>query len=84
MPDLRDLSMLMVVRDIYCYTCNDARVDPELSVHLATFGINIETQTKTEKSMTELVSLAHIVCWILGLINAIHSKSNTTSSSISL
>ncbi|KLO19657.1 ubiquitinyl hydrolase [Schizopora paradoxa] len=40
--------------DIYCYQCNDARVDPELAAHLANFGININTQTKTEKSMSEL------------------------------
>ncbi|TFY74314.1 hypothetical protein EWM64_g9698, partial [Hericium alpestre] len=40
--------------DIYCYACNDAKLDPELSAHLANFGINVQTQTKTEKSMTEL------------------------------
>ena len=41
--------------DIYCYACNDARIDPELVLHLANFGINVQTQKKTEKSMTELV-----------------------------
>lgn len=41
--------------DIYCYSCNDAKLDPELASHLAAFGINVQTQTKTEKSMTELV-----------------------------
>ena len=41
--------------DIYCYQCNDAKEDPNLAVHLASFGINVQTQTKTEKSMTELV-----------------------------
>ncbi|KAF9231746.1 hypothetical protein BU15DRAFT_90837 [Melanogaster broomeanus] len=40
--------------DIYCYACNDARLNPELTRHLSTFGINIASQTKTEKSMTEL------------------------------
>ncbi|KAI0816905.1 ubiquitinyl hydrolase [Trametes gibbosa] len=40
--------------DIYCYQCNDSKSDPDLSRHLATFGINVQTQTKTEKSMTEL------------------------------
>ncbi|PBK81751.1 ubiquitinyl hydrolase [Armillaria gallica] len=40
--------------DVYCYRCNDSKLDPELASHLATFGINIQTQTKTEKSMTEL------------------------------
>ncbi|KAF8877415.1 hypothetical protein BD779DRAFT_1557507 [Infundibulicybe gibba] len=40
--------------DIYCYVCNDAKVDPEVSSHLATFGINVQTLSKTEKTMTEL------------------------------
>ncbi|TCD66348.1 hypothetical protein EIP91_001452 [Steccherinum ochraceum] len=40
--------------DIYCYACNEERVDLELAAHLATFGINVQTQTKTEKSLTEL------------------------------
>jgi ubiquitin carboxyl-terminal hydrolase 5/13 len=31
-------------------------MDPELKDHLSTFGINVMSQTKTEKSMTELVS----------------------------
>jgi ubiquitin carboxyl-terminal hydrolase 5/13 len=41
--------------DIYCYACDDSRIDPELVLHLANFGINVQTQRKTEKSMTELV-----------------------------
>ncbi|KAJ6502176.1 hypothetical protein C8R45DRAFT_975636 [Mycena sanguinolenta] len=40
--------------DIYCYLCNDARLDPALSEHLITFGINVKTAQKTEKSMTEM------------------------------
>ncbi|TBU25653.1 ubiquitin carboxyl-terminal hydrolase 14 [Dichomitus squalens] len=40
--------------DIYCYVCNDSKLDPDLARHLANFGINVQTQTKTEKSMTEL------------------------------
>ncbi|KAG8978502.1 hypothetical protein FRC05_010747 [Tulasnella sp. 425] len=40
--------------DIYCYQCNDSKVDPGLATHLANFGINVLTQTKTEKSMAEL------------------------------
>ncbi|KAH7911744.1 hypothetical protein BJ138DRAFT_1149823 [Hygrophoropsis aurantiaca] len=40
--------------DIYCYACNDARIDPELTSHLSTFGINVSVLSKTEKSMTEL------------------------------
>lgn len=41
--------------DIYCYVCNDSKRDPELPVHLASFGINVQGLSKTEKSMTELV-----------------------------
>ena len=41
--------------DIYCYACNEERIDTELVLHLSTFGINVYSQKKTEKSMTELV-----------------------------
>ena len=41
--------------DVYCYACDDARTDPHLAKHLATFGIEVASQKKTEKSMTELV-----------------------------
>ncbi|KAI8342975.1 hypothetical protein BC941DRAFT_410122 [Chlamydoabsidia padenii] len=40
--------------DIYCYSCDDAKVDNDLSTHLANWGINVLDQFKTEKSMTEL------------------------------
>ncbi|KAF9460620.1 ubiquitin carboxyl-terminal hydrolase 14 [Collybia nuda] len=40
--------------DIFCYKCDEARLDPELGAHLATFGINVQGLKKTEKSMTEL------------------------------
>ena len=40
--------------DIYCYTCNEERIDPELAIHLAHWGINIAEREKTEKSLTEL------------------------------
>ncbi|CAE6505377.1 unnamed protein product [Rhizoctonia solani] len=40
--------------DAYCYACDDSRIDPELGVHLKNVGIDVLTQTKTEKSMTEL------------------------------
>ncbi|KDE06521.1 hypothetical protein MVLG_03171 [Microbotryum lychnidis-dioicae p1A1 Lamole] len=40
--------------DVYCYACDDARVDSQLADHLANFGIAVQAQTKTEKSMTEL------------------------------
>ena len=40
--------------DIYCYQCNDERVDPELKAHLSHWGINIAKREKTEKSLTEM------------------------------
>ncbi|RCH98124.1 hypothetical protein CU098_000256, partial [Rhizopus stolonifer] len=40
--------------DIYCYSCDDARLDENLATHLANWGIQVAQQTKTEKSMTEL------------------------------
>lgn len=42
---------------MYCYSCDDAKLDPLLAKHLGNFGIEVASQTKTEKSMTELVSL---------------------------
>ncbi|KAI1306701.1 hypothetical protein EDD11_004704 [Mortierella claussenii] len=40
--------------DIYCYHCNEERSDDQLGVHLAQFGIEVESQQKTIKSLTEL------------------------------
>ena len=40
--------------DIYCYTCNEERIDPELAIHLAHWGINIAEREKTEKSLMEM------------------------------
>ncbi|TGZ82661.1 ubiquitinyl hydrolase [Ascodesmis nigricans] len=40
--------------DIYCYSCNDERMDPEIAAHLAHWGINIAEREKTEKSLTEM------------------------------
>ena len=45
-------------QDIYCYACNEERIDTELVLHLSTFGINVQTQQKTEKSMTELARIS--------------------------
>jgi ubiquitin carboxyl-terminal hydrolase 5/13 len=44
--------------DLYCYSCNDSKLDLDLATHLANFGINVATQEKTQKTMTELVSEA--------------------------
>lgn len=40
--------------DVYCYTCDDERVDDNLSTHLANWGIILSERTKTEKSLTEM------------------------------
>jgi ubiquitin carboxyl-terminal hydrolase 5/13 len=40
--------------DIYCYACDEERIDPELPNHLAHWGINIKDRVKTEKSLTEM------------------------------
>ncbi|KAF1984486.1 ubiquitinyl hydrolase [Aulographum hederae CBS 113979] len=40
--------------DIYCYACNEERMDPDLPAHLANWGINIADRQKTEKSLTEM------------------------------
>ncbi|KAF9084195.1 hypothetical protein BGX23_010750 [Mortierella sp. AD031] len=40
--------------DIYCYHCNEERSDDQLGAHLARFGIKVETQQKSIKSLTEL------------------------------
>lgn len=40
--------------DIYCYKCDEERIDPELPAHLAHWGINIADREKTEKSLMEM------------------------------
>ena len=40
--------------DVYCYKCDDERIDTELSSHLSHWGINIAEREKTEKSLTEM------------------------------
>ena len=40
--------------DIYCYACDEERIDPELAQHLAHWGIKISEREKTEKSLTEM------------------------------
>jgi len=42
--------------DVYCYKCNDAVMDPDLTRHVNTFGIYIDDPSqvtaKTTKEMT--------------------------------
>ena len=40
--------------DLYCYACDDACLDPQLSEHLRGLGIDPSTTAKTEKSTSEL------------------------------
>ncbi|EXJ89583.1 ubiquitin thiolesterase [Capronia epimyces CBS 606.96] len=40
--------------DVYCYKCNEERIDPELAKHLAHWGINVTEREKTEKSLMEM------------------------------
>lgn len=49
------LSLIFFSLDIYCYQCNESRLDPALAEHLSVFGINVKTAQKTEKSLTEMV-----------------------------
>lgn len=40
--------------DVYCYTCDEERVDDDLGAHLANWGIILSERQKTEKSLTEM------------------------------
>ncbi|KAK2616177.1 ubiquitin C-terminal hydrolase Ubp14 [Conoideocrella luteorostrata] len=40
--------------DIYCYKCDDERVDENLGEHLAHWGIRLAERQKTELSLTEM------------------------------
>ncbi|KAK2762831.1 hypothetical protein FQN54_001006 [Arachnomyces sp. PD_36] len=48
--------------DIYCYKCNEERIDPDLAAHLAHWGINLNQQEKTEKSLMEM-QVEHNLKW---------------------
>ncbi|KAK5994872.1 Ubiquitin carboxyl-terminal hydrolase 14 [Cladobotryum mycophilum] len=40
--------------DIYCYKCDEERIDESLGQHLAHWGIILAERQKTEKSLTEM------------------------------
>ncbi|KAI1003068.1 Ubiquitin carboxyl-terminal hydrolase 14 [Podosphaera aphanis] len=40
--------------DVYCYACDEERVDHELGLHLRHWGIILAERQKTEKSLTEM------------------------------
>ncbi|KAJ5355776.1 Ubiquitinyl hydrolase [Penicillium concentricum] len=48
--------------DVYCYKCNEERVDPELATHLAHWGIYLAGREKTEKSLMEM-QVEHNLKW---------------------
>ena len=55
--------------DIYCYTCDEERTDPELVAHLANWGIDLAGRQKTEKSMAEL-NIEQNMHWEFSMTNA--------------
>jgi len=40
--------------DVYCYACDEERIDNDLGHHLAHWGIILAERQKTEKSLTEM------------------------------
>ncbi|KAL2132191.1 hypothetical protein VTI74DRAFT_4106 [Chaetomium olivicolor] len=40
--------------DVYCYSCDEERIDEDLGTHLANWGIILAERQKTEKSLTEM------------------------------
>ncbi|KAJ5782189.1 hypothetical protein N7457_003963 [Penicillium paradoxum] len=48
--------------DVYCYKCNEERVDPDLATHLAHWGIYLAGREKTEKSLMEM-QVEHNLQW---------------------
>ncbi|KAI1320770.1 ubiquitin carboxyl-terminal hydrolase 14 [Xylariaceae sp. FL0255] len=40
--------------DVYCYQCDEERLDSDLAPHLAHWGVILADQVKTEKSLTEM------------------------------
>ncbi|KAI2624475.1 ubiquitin carboxyl-terminal hydrolase 14 [Xylaria nigripes] len=40
--------------DVYCYHCDEERLDDNLAPHLAHWGVILADQVKTEKSLTEM------------------------------
>lgn len=40
--------------DVYCYSCDEERIDPMLQEHLLHWGIQLGKRTKTEKSLQEM------------------------------
>jgi len=64
--------------DIYCYACDEERVDPELPTHLAHWGINIKDRVKTEKSLTEM-QVEHNLLYEFSMTTGTAKNSNPCS-----
>ena len=56
------------VADIYCYACQDEVVFPQLPQLLQTFGIDLNTFNKTEKSLVEL-QIEQNLKWEFNMVN---------------
>lgn len=48
--------------DVYCYACDEERLDENLADHLAHWGIILAERQKTEKSLTEM-NVEHNMRW---------------------
>lgn len=46
--------ILTIYSDVFCYVCQDSRLDGDLANHLLRLGLPISQQQKTEKSITEM------------------------------
>ena len=46
--------------DVYCYACDNTVIDEQLAAHMHTFGIDIASETVTEKSTAQLELDANI------------------------
>jgi ubiquitin carboxyl-terminal hydrolase 5/13 len=40
--------------DVFCYKCDEERIDENIGAHLANWGITLADRQKTEKSLTEM------------------------------
>jgi len=54
--------------DIYCYACDDEKIDTELVQHLMHWGIDIADRVKTEKSVTEM-QIEQNLTWEFSMVN---------------
>ncbi len=53
--------ILLMILALYCYTCKTEILNPNIDKHLATLGIDIKKEKKTEKTVTEMVFFIIII-----------------------